>query len=179
MNRTGVVNVFPFSPVRRRVFHPGDDGPLPRVLCFDSDHLFLIRKLGFRVDGANRVLRPAQCGADTLLLVDDTHVFAFVKAVNRLQLHAIREFALYAHLADNVRHQLPLDACVSPGTSFLQVYRKTRRSPSTGSTYPFVTAARIAQLPRFSNQQPPFTSHRKLARAGHQIRRALALADAR
>ena len=91
--------------VREGRFLNGDVRPLVSVLAVQFEPLV---EIGFRV-GLNSfggALRLAHATIDALVRVNDEHVLAFVKAVDRAYLDAISVLALNALIVDDVSHAL-------------------------------------------------------------------------
>ena len=92
----------------RRLF-PRDVGPNCRVLAVEVEPLFG-PWLRVGLDSVNRAFRLANTAIDAFVGMDDEHVFAFVEAVHRTDLDAVRVLAANAVLVDDVGHLRLLSA---------------------------------------------------------------------
>src|SRR5262245_58404762 len=89
--------------VCRCLFLGGDIGPFFGILAIKLEPL-LKSGLGIGLDRIHRAFRLAHATVDALVGVNDEHVFAFVEAVDRTDLHAIGELTLDAVFIDDVGH---------------------------------------------------------------------------
>ncbi|CFX05971.1 protein of unknown function [Candidatus Filomicrobium marinum] len=88
---------------RKRILFGSDVRPFVSVFPIDLEPFLQVRlRVGLnRVDGA---FRFAHTTINALVRVNDEHIFPFIEAVYRANLHAIRELAFDAALINNVSH---------------------------------------------------------------------------
>lgn len=89
--------------IGRGVFLGRNIWPLFSIVTIDLEP-FLQIGFGIRLDRFNRAFRLTHTAIDTLIRMDDEHVLAFVKTVDRAHFNAIRVFTLDAVLIDDIRH---------------------------------------------------------------------------
>src|SRR5476649_1381337 len=84
------------------------DERLPHLgeLGVERDEVFLFRgHVVLGEDRLDRAFRDAQRAIDALVGIDDQHVRAFAKAVDRAHVDAVGVLALHAGFGDHVRHE--------------------------------------------------------------------------
>src|SRR5262245_59490568 len=86
--------------------------PLAGVFVVNHKPLFEAG-LSVGLDRIGRAFRLADAAVDTLIRVDDEHVLAFIKAIDRTDLDAVHIFALDAIVGHDIGHR---------GGSFLNVF---------------------------------------------------------
>src|ERR1700751_4996043 len=104
-----VGDALPLFSVRRRRLFSRDIWPNLRIFGIDAEPLFQTW-LGVRLDRVNRAFRLAYAAIDAFVRVDDQHVFALVKAIDRANLNAVHVFAFDAIVVDDIGHLHTLDA---------------------------------------------------------------------
>ncbi len=88
--------------------------PFIRIIAVDLKPLFEIG-FGIGFDGLNRAFRFAHPAIDAFIGMDDEHVLAFVETVDGADFDAVRIFALYAALVDDIRHSNVSDSRIADG----------------------------------------------------------------
>src|SRR6201987_3501919 len=104
-----VGDALPLFSVRRRRLFCRDIWPNLRVFGIDAEPL-LQTWLGVRLDRVNWAFRLAYAAIDAFVRVDDQHVFALVKTIDRANLNAVHVFAFDAIVVDDIGHLHTLDA---------------------------------------------------------------------
>jgi hypothetical protein len=100
-----VLDLRPFVRIARRILAFNDLFPLLGQFGVERDELPLLdRHVVLGENGLDRAFGDAKGAVNALLRVDDQHVRAFVKAVDRADVDAIRVFALDAAFGDDVSH---------------------------------------------------------------------------
>ena len=94
---------FPFLRVGRRSLLGRDIGPRFCEFGVDTEPL-LNAGLGVGLDRVDRAFRLANTAIDALIRMDDQHIFALVKAVDRADLDAIHVFTFDAIVVDDIGH---------------------------------------------------------------------------
>jgi len=98
-----VRNGFEFLGVRRRFALHRNIGPLTGELLVQAQPL-LKPRLRVGLDRVDRAFGLAHAAIDALVRVDDEHILAFIKAIDRADLHTVHELTFYAGLIDDVGH---------------------------------------------------------------------------
>jgi len=91
-----------FGIGRLLTFH-GDIGPFRRVLCVDLKPFFQAR-LSIRFNCLCGTLGFANTAVNAFIWVDDEHILAFVKAIDRADLNTVHIFALDAVIGHQIGH---------------------------------------------------------------------------
>ena len=89
--------------IGRRGFLRCNIWPLVTILAIELQPL-LQTALGVRFYCVHRSFRLADAAIDALVRVNDEHVGALVKTIDRTNLHAVGEFAFNASVQDDVGH---------------------------------------------------------------------------
>src|SRR6201998_2015473 len=103
-----VEDALPLFSVRGRRLFGRDIWPNLRIFGIDAEPLFQTW-LGIRLDRVNRAFRLAYAALDAFVRVDDQHVFALVKTIDRANLNAVHVFAFDAIVVDDIGHLHTLD----------------------------------------------------------------------
>ena len=96
----------PLLGVRGRLFFRRDVRPNFRKFGIQS-RPFLMAGLSVGFDRIHWAFGLADAAIDAFVGMNDEHILAFVKTVNRTDLHAVHVFALNAVFIDDVRHRKP------------------------------------------------------------------------
>lgn len=101
------LDLAPLVGVGGRRFALVDDRPRLRQLRVEVEVMpLLFRQIIFGEDCIHRAFRFTERAIDTLIGVDDQHVGAFMEAIDRAHLHAVRVLALYTGFYNDERHCL-------------------------------------------------------------------------
>src|SRR5215472_10963763 len=101
-------DALPLLGIRRRRLFGGDIRPGLRVFGVYRKPLFDAR-FGVGLDGFNRAFGLAYAAIDAFVRVDDQHVFALVKTIDRANLNTVHVFAFDAIVVDDIGHLHTLD----------------------------------------------------------------------
>ena len=95
----------PFLGIRQRFFLLIDVRPYFGIFCIKAQPILQVR-VGVRLDRLDWAFWLAHSAIDALVWMDDEHVLAFVKAVDRTDFNAIGVFAFDTVFGDHECHDI-------------------------------------------------------------------------